>query len=192
MNARCLFCYSLLATNVILLSGCATSTLWQTGQFVNYHEPATPANLRLYKSGDSQDVLVVYDESRENNDGITRRAYWLEPNSDRVRERQKPHFVKVKSEKDLVLIPVGDSGVSSSAATNAVCAVVSTNAQSFVLRSPKDEKGPYQLPVYADASGRTKQILLTPVTVAADLTIVGGYLFVFAWECGGLQAWLSR
>ena len=38
----------------------------------------------------------------------------------------------------------------------------------------------YELPVYRDASGRVKQVLLTPVAVTADATIVGG---VAAYIC---------
>ena len=174
---------------VLLLSGCATSTLWQTGQFANFHEPATPPNLSLFKSSHPNDVLVEYDESRENDDFIRRRAYWLERNTGRVRDRQKPRFVSVDHGNDLIPIPLANSPPSTTPAGDGLCAVASTNGQSFALYSIDQEKGPYQLPVYADASGRTKQVLLTPITVAADLTIIGGYLFVYAWQIGAL-GWL--
>ena len=59
-------------------------------------------------------------------------------------------------------------------------AVASTNGQAFTLNSAGKELGAYELPVYRDASGRVKQVLLTPVTVAADLTIVGGILALAA------------
>jgi hypothetical protein len=35
--------------------------------------------------------------------------------------------------------------------------------------------------VYADASGRAKQIALTPLAVVADLTILGGFVFIWYW-----------
>ena len=45
--------------------------------------------------------------------------------------------------------------------------------------------GKYELPVYADASGRVKQVKLTPITVAAEMTIVGGvvlcYCLPYVW-----------
>ena len=65
-------------------------------------------------------------------------------------------------------------------------AVASTNGQSFTLYSSKEELGTYDLPVYRDASGRIKQVLLTPPAVLADLTMVGGCLFLAAWAAGGL------
>jgi hypothetical protein len=46
----------------------------------------------------------------------------------------------------------------------------------------------YDLPVYQDLSGRLKQVAITPIAVAADLTIVGGFLFVWVWSSGGLNS----
>jgi len=192
MKPNPLLLLSLVTVQAILFSGCATRELWQTGRFANFHEPATPSNLRLFQSTNSQDVLVQYDECRENDDRVRRRAYWLEHNSDRVRERQKPRFVSFKPEACLIDIPVSEAAFSADSGTGPVYALASTNNQSFTLYSSGRQKGPYELPVYPDASGRTKQVILTPFTVAADLTVVGGYLFVIAWECGGLQWALAR
>ena len=71
-------CLVLLAA-VAMFSGCATSALWEDGQFARFHEPATPANLQLFHASQREAVLVQYDESREGDDAIRRRAYWLEP-----------------------------------------------------------------------------------------------------------------
>jgi hypothetical protein len=43
------------------------------------------------------------------------------------------------------------------------------------------------MPVYNDGWGRTDRIALTPVAVVADLTIVGGFLFLEFWSVGGLN-----
>ena len=177
----------LLAGQIILLTGCATSTLWETGQFANYHEPANPANVRLFQTTNSADLLVEYDEARESDERIQRRAYWLEHNFARVRSRRKPQFVSPSQYHALSPIPVANSAVSPEPAS--IYAILATNDQSFVLPTINQEKGPYQLPVYTDATGRTKQVLLTPLTVAADFTIIGGYLFMEAWSCGALS-WL--
>lgn len=67
-----------------------------------------------------------------------------------------------------------------------LCAVVAPNGQDFTLYSGARKMGDHELPVYRDASGRTQQVLLTPLAVAADLTIVGGVLAVWllpwGWE----------
>ena len=72
--------------------------------------------------------------------------------------------------------------------TNAgLYAVVGTNGTDFSLRSGEEIVGSYELPIYEDASGKTKQVLLTPVAVVADLTIIGGFLFLWAWSEGALN-----
>src|SRR2546422_999205 len=96
----------MLATQGLFLGGCATSALWEEGRFARYHEPANPPNLRLFHSSQRQDVLVEYDETRDTDEAIRRRAYWLDRNAARLRDRSKPRFVSVKDTKNLTPIPV--------------------------------------------------------------------------------------
>jgi len=63
--------------------------------------------------------------------------------------------------------------------------MVSTNALAFTVHSADANFGPYVLPVYRDSAGRVTQVLLTPLAIIADLTIVGGYVFLQAWASGG-------
>jgi len=51
--------------------------------------------------------------------------------------------------------------------------------------------GKYELPVYADASGGVKQVQLTPITVAADMTIVGGVVLCYCLSAALPAAWTS-
>ena len=169
---------------LILMSGCATSKLWEEGQFARFHEPATPAHLQLFRSGQSEAVLVQYDESREGDESIRRRAYWLEPNREPVKNPHKPGFVDLKTARGLSPIPLVDFPGFASPADAGFHAVVATNGTEFTLRSGERTLGSYELPVYADASGRTKQVLLTPLTLVADLTIIGGILVVYCWPAG--------
>lgn len=170
----------------VSLSGCATRALWEEGRFARFHEPATPAHVQLFGSKHKGDVLVAYDEAREGDDSVRRRAYWLRENQERVQARKKPKFVRPERNGGLIEIhPV-------TAPPNGVgeperCAVVSTNGQGFTLYTEGKSAGVYELPVYADASGRVKQVALTPIAVAADATIVGGYLLVMVWAGGGLS-----
>jgi hypothetical protein len=168
----------------ILSSGCATSALWENGQFARFHEPATPANLQFFQSGQRGAVLVEYDESREGDDSIRRRAYWLEPFCKPAKNPHKPSFVSVKAARGLSPLPVVDSPAATPSTTAGLHAVVGTNGADFTLRSGERTIGIYDLPVYEDASGKTKQVLLTPLAVAADLTIIGGIAAIYLWPSG--------
>ena len=178
--------FVLLATQAILLSGCATSALWEEGRFSRYHEPATPPNIQVFYSRQSDDLLVRYDEVREGNESVKRRAYWLGRNGEPVRNPHKPRFVRMEAVHGLTPIPVLDTATNLPPLETGLYAVVSTNAQDFTLHSREKTLGSYELPVYPDASGRVKQVLLTPFAVVADLTIVGGVLVVVSlpssWE----------
>jgi len=180
-------CFVLLAAAMTLLSGCATSALWDEGTFARFHEPATPSHLQLFHSGQGEAVLVQYDETREGDEVIHRRAYWLEPGREPVKNPHKPGFVPAETVRGLSPIPVIDSPAATPPATSGYYAVVGTNGLDFLLRSGENTVGSYELPVYADASGKTKQVLLTPVAVVADLTIIGGFLFLWAWSQGALN-----
>ena len=171
----------LLIGQAFLVSGCATSAVWRTGQFARYSEPANPSDLSLFYSSRSQDVLVVYSEAREDDDSIRRRAYWAHENEERLKERRKPRFVSIEQEQGLVSIPVLKvPDVPDLSLAGGFYAVASTNGDAFTLYSAGKTEGSYELPVYPDSSGRVKQVLLTPPAVAADITIVGG---VIAYYC---------
>jgi hypothetical protein len=168
---------ALLTLPLLLLSGCATSALWDEGRFARFHEPADEPNLRLFQSAQGDDVLVQYTEIRDTDEKQWQRAYWLHQNEKRVKERRKPHFIQTHKALALNPIPVIVPPATPIPCLNPdVYALASTNSGDFVLYLAGEKLGDYQLPVYRDASGRVKQVLLTPVVFAADLTIVGGFI----------------
>ena len=177
-------CVVLLAVPMILLGGCATRALWEEGRFARFHEPATPSNLQLFHSGQRDAVLVQYDESREGDESIRRRAYWLEPGREPPKNPHKPGFVSTKTARGLSPIPVVVSPAATTPAHSGLYAVLGTDGADFSLRSGGAIVGSYELPVYEDASGKTKQALLTPLAVVADLTIIGGIIVVYCWPAG--------
>lgn len=177
-------CFVLFAADVMLLSGCATPALWEGGRFARFHEPATPSNLQLFHSGQRKAVLVQYDETREGDGVIRRRAYWLEPGYEAMKNPSKPGFVSLKAARGLLPIPLLDSPDAAHLTNSALYAIVTTNGVDFSLRSGERTIGSYELPVYADASGKTKQLLLTPLAVVADVTIIGGIIAVYCWPAG--------
>ena len=149
------------------LAGCATKALWDHSAFDGFNEPAHPANLQVFKTKD--DWLVRYDEVNENTDRVHHRAYYLNANTKQVRDHTPPMFCSRS-------LPPGTTLARTS---------VSTNGQEFALYDGDMCVGIYELPVYAAPSGRVKQVLLTPCTMAADATIVGGFIAVYFWLPAG-------
>jgi hypothetical protein len=157
--------------------GCATSALWDNGRLDACKEPASNLNLRLYEAKADTNLLVLYDEFSERNESVRTRAYWLNENQTRVDQRLAPRFTRTNALRHLPSVPVFYEPIA--AGTNwpaGLCAVVATNRQSFTLYLAKRPVGSHDLPVYNDGEGQVERIALTPVTAAADLTIVGGFL----------------
>jgi hypothetical protein len=167
-------------------SGCATQALWNNGNLEAIKEPASNINLRLFDAKRQNDLLVVYDEYSERNDGIHARAYWLNENQARVNQRLAPNFVSTNLSRNFPSVPVFYEPASSETnLTQTLYAVVATNQQSFTLFSGNHEIGSHNLPLYNDGKGRVEKIALTPIAVTADLTIVGGIIVIlYGYELG--------
>jgi hypothetical protein len=165
--------------HAVLLSGC-TSALWERERFARLHWPADPPNLRLSYSERARDVLAEYDEASQGTTRVQRRAYWLEPNALAVAAGRQPRFVSTTNVLDLVEVPVTNSMAGPPPSTcRGLYAVISTNGQSFSLYLGQKEPTVHGLPAYYFGAGqRTKQVLLTPLAVATDLTLVGAVVVV--------------
>ena len=175
MNRSCLL---LLTLPTLLLGGCATRALWEADRFARYHEPAKPSQLALFQVEPDDNVLVQYNEVVEGEEAAQPRAYWLDQSAIPVKHPFHPKFVSPPATTRLTPIPLVKTPAIVPDPAPERYAVVATNGQDFILYAGKRKLGPYELPVYPDASGRTKQVLLTPLAVVADLTIVGGVLAV--------------
>jgi hypothetical protein len=167
----------LLVCQAALLTGC-TSALWEKQSFADRYRPANPPNLQLFYSESAKDVLVEYDEVSTGAPVVQRRAYWLEPNAMKVATDCKPRFVPAANTPDFAAVPVTDNPANPAVSSyRGLYAVVATNGQSFTLCLGEKEATVYKLPVYFGGSRqRAKQVLLTPIAVAADAAIVGGAL----------------
>jgi len=176
-----------------LQAGCATHALWEEGRFIKFHEPASPAHLRLFQSPQTHDVLAEYDESCESNDAITPRAYWIGPNQARITAKKKPRFVAHPSESALVPVPMAQSPTNLPAPPSpGLYVAVSTNNSDFALYANGADPRLCELPVYPNSSRRLLQVALTPLTVAADLTIIGGLIGFCCMESWGAEEWRSQ
>ena len=173
----------------LFTAGCATQSVWEAGRFSQFSEPAPAPRLRLYHSAAEKDVLVVYDEISERDHAVKERAYFLYRNADRIEQRRRPRFVDAGLAKHFAPLPIALTPAPPPGLPPAgLYAVASTNRPAFALWSEGRSISSHELPVFLDRSGRVTQVLLTPVAVVADATVVGGVIFFFAWAKGGLNS----
>ena len=173
-----------------LATGCATHQLWTNEQLEACRQPADKLNLQLFQSSPATNLLVVYDEIAERNEAVRTRAYWLNENENLIRQNKRPHFVNVKSSDHLAAVPVFCRPLSSGAKLPDLYAVAGTNKQSFTLYRAGAAVALYDLPVYNDGKGRVERIALTPITVTADATVIGGvigYMFLVDYAGGSVD-----
>ena len=173
------FVGSVLAVCLPLLStGCdtvrdssMTGRLWDAGG-VNRCLPAPKPNAKLYWTAARQDVLVTYDELREKNDSIRRRAFFFKPNVRRLEDRKKPRFVEPAKIVDLSLVQIPEVGGTNASPQETILVKLSDDGQEFTLLWSGTDLGPYALPVYLDRGSETKRFLLTPLTATGDFIVV--------------------
>ena len=180
MKSRNFFRVLLLIFPVLMGGGCATHALWNKTSLDAFNQPADEPHLQLFEWPPQSDLLAVYNEYSERSDAIRTRAYFVGQNQKRVEQRRRPRFVSIKRLHDLTPVPVCITTNS----PPAFFALLATNHQSFTLYSGAHSVGSHELPVYNDGKARLARIALTPVAVAADLTIVGGV--VGYWVLVGL------
>jgi hypothetical protein len=166
--------------------GCATSALWSEGDLHRF-APSKPANFQLSQQKNGPKILVTYDESLDDGAVKTRRAYWIDPAIEPSGIVKRPVFVSLRNENGLQAIPIGDPPQQ-----KGYSALVQTNAPAFTLFVDGQKLWRYELPVYERSKVTGKQVALTPLAVAADLTIVGGIAAVNAagWYAGGSGVWI--
>lgn len=158
------------------LTGCVTAALWEDGRFLRMHEPAAPPNLRLFLSPNEEKVLVQYDETVEGKDSIKLRTYWISLNSQPPDNPHRPPFVSAKTVQGLTAIPIVPPESDLAKTNTPPFAISETYPVGFTLNRANRAPIRYDLPVFDDGSGLTKQILITPFAVTADAVIVGGIL----------------
>jgi len=169
--------YFLLTLPLIPCGGCATHALWTEVQLDNWNEPADDVHLRVYNGVKQKDLLVVYDEYSERYDSIHPRAYWLYRNQERLSRGLRPSFSRVDLSRRLKGVPILPAPLGTTNLPPELLYAVSTaNSQTFAVFSGNHEMGSHDLPVYNDGKGEVERLALTPLSVVADVTIVGGYL----------------
>jgi hypothetical protein len=174
-----------------------TGALWENDDLEAWREPADKLNLRLFEGAPQTNLLVLYDEYSERNEAVHTRAYWLKENQSKVDQHVRPHFAAFSAKDHLPSVPVFyDPIPAGMKLPPGLCAVVSTNKQSFTLCADNRAIGSRSLPIYNDGKGRTEKIALTPLAVTADATIVGpaiaGLLVYWYASSDDVQGKLNR
>jgi hypothetical protein len=171
-----------------LTSGCVTRALWTEADLDTWNEPAEHPRLGLFDHRKPKDVLVVYDEYRERGDVVQPRAYLLHANASRLGELRRPRFIKHDRREHLAAVPLlAAPSVTDTNPAPLLYAVLGGDGKTFKIYSEGQESGLYELPTYNDGAGRIKRIVLTPFAATADLTVVGGALFMWFWSRGGMN-----
>ena len=169
----------------LFLTGCFTPALWKESALVNHFEPARDARVQLFAKPDHTDVLVLYDETREERDSVRRRAFFLQLNVKKLQERKRPQFANPAAAAKLEPVPlIGPDATGTNALPGQLQVRLSKDGHQFTLLEHGAERGPCDLPVYPSPATTTARVLLTPLAVAGDAAIVGSLLGLI-WLCHG-------
>ena len=174
MKSNAFMRWMLLLLAVAAVPGCATHALWADADLGTWHEPAGDSAMRLFRSSQAGDLLVLYQESIEPHDTRRIRGYLLHQNECRIERQKQPKFVKLDSIRGLEPVPVYSATNAAAASPKPpLYAIRSANMVWFTLYSGGADVGSYSLPVYRDGRGKMERIALTPLAATADVTIVG-------------------
>ena len=169
----------LLLLTCMLSQGCSTYYVWRgDSDFDVFHEPSSPSNLRVYSVASKHDFLIVYDEISPWHKLPVRRAYLASKNEWKIRHNSRPSFVKLQLTNSLPNLPVFQMTDSLPPLFNAREFVVERSDKSVEIFESGKVEALAELPTYPSGIGNTKRILLTPLTLAADVTILGGYAII--------------
>ena len=172
----------IVAALLFSITGCDTAKkysltykLWDSPDMRRFNEPASNPNLELFRSAKTNDVLVQYDEVRENSDTVQRRAYFLFRNERQIKAGRKPSFVKPGKDAGMKPMPLayGDLLSTNVPAMDGNYAMASANSNRFTVHLDAQRMGPYELPVYERKTGQVQRSVLTPFAVAGDVVMVG-------------------
>jgi hypothetical protein len=182
MNLRTIAKLTLLMLPAVFLSGCATRALWQRTSYVG---PASNPNLKLSLASPGNDLLVEYDEMPERSSSRRPRAYLLYENLPRIEAQRRPTFVDPRRITELTPVLIVPTTAPAILLTNDLYVVAATNSFNFSVYSNRRELGLHQLPIYVNGARRTGQVLLTPLTVVADVTMVSAVVGFVLWAKTG-------
>lgn len=176
---------ALLVASTLPLTGCQTydeygltHKLWTDPGLTEHNEPAGTPTLRTFRHPSNAQMLVTYDEHRERDSSVRRRAFFLPDSAKTLAERRKPSFTSPTPAAGWVEVPVVEAGRPAPAVP--LYLKLAADNKSFSVVRNGVEDGPHQLPTYADQGSMAVRVAMTPVAVAADVTVVALWCGVVA------------
>lgn len=163
-----------------------TSRLWTGSAFSKYNTPALEPHLELFADEAHSDVLVVYDEVVDSGAHIRRRAFFVNQNLDRIREKKKPGFVDPKLSLGLKPIPILVDGSQDMLPSHGLAVLRNKELHQFTLYSDGQKLVFVTLPAYF-SGGKFGKVMLTPLAVTGDALMIGtvvGIIVAYAYANG--------
>lgn len=161
---------------ILASNGCMTSALWRDELIESFHEPSSPNQLSVFGVPGKSEVLVCYAELSPWSDTPRMRAFYLQPNVDRLKENKAPRFIAPALTNGMYALPLSSSETTSGSSAPRWVEVTEKGKEFSIYEAIGRSEGPFSLPVYRGASGKLRLGLMTPATVAVDATVVGGIL----------------
>ena len=161
------------------------------------HHPASDAEVKIFESTNPPDLLIQYNETKDNWKTTQRRAFFLLENQNRTGANRKPRFVSPDTAAKLSPIPLRTAAESPASPSEPVplYAVLNATQNQLTLHGEHWDRGPYSLPQYSTSYGTTTtRVALTPLAVTGDVVMVGlaagfvgGILWLAAKSSHGLD-----
>jgi hypothetical protein len=148
-----------------------THALWTSEELRRDCEPATDPNLSLFALEERDEVVVMYDETCENQPDLRRRSFLLYENWERIAAGKRPEFVDPGNLGYLQPIPFHRDDLP--VADLLLHARHGNVRGSFTLHRNHLPEGPFYLPVYAGKSGLWRKVAYSPFAFAADSVVLG-------------------
>ncbi|MBI5800423.1 MAG: hypothetical protein HZA92_06805 [Verrucomicrobia bacterium] len=168
---------ALLLAGALPFTGCQTyeeygltHKLWSDAGLTDHYEPAGTATLKTFQRPPSSRLKVSYDERREKDSSIRRRAFFLPDSAKTLAARGKPSFTSPAPGAGWVEVPVIVAGQPAPAPP--LYLKLAADSKSFTIVRDGVPDGPHQLPTYVDQSSTAFRVVMTPVAVVADVTVV--------------------
>ncbi len=137
------------------------------------HAPAPDPQVELrLKPGSPADVLVLYNEQEPKSGKVTRRAFYLFANEERLTERKRPRFVSPDSAGNCAPVPILQKRPADLKAIPDELYAVSPLPATFELWSRGRTLAEFELPAYGNWL-TAKKFFLFPLAAAADAAGVG-------------------
>ena len=147
-----------------------THKLWSDASLTDHYEPAGTRGLKTFQRPPSPRLLISYDERREKDSSIRRRAFFLPDSATTLAAQGKPSFTHPAPGAGWVEVPVIVEGEPAPEAPLFI--KLAANKKGFTVFRDGVTDGPHQLPTYVDQSSTVFRASVTPFAVVADVTVV--------------------